>query len=173
MTVHVKSKSIDYQKRNRLDNAMRSRRLLLRLERFHGRAPVRKANLPALIYPSPVWDGYLAAQRRAKERTSMTAPAPKARIPLVAEIVAAVSKSYGVTKQDILGPRRLAPLVRPRQVVMYLARELTDLSWHQISFQIGKRDHTTSIYGHRQIASLIETDVNLANRVAAIRRTLT
>lgn len=93
--------------------------------------------------------------------------------PEVRDIQQAVCLAYGVTLADMLSPRRMAAIVRPRQVAVYLARELTLLSLPQIGAKFGGRDHTTVLVSHRKIGRLMAADEKLAAEVAALRATLT
>jgi len=92
--------------------------------------------------------------------------------PEVRDIQQAVCLAYGVTLADMLSPRRQHVIVRPRQVAVYLARELTLLSLPQIGAKFGGRDHTTVLISHRKIARLIEGDAKLAAEVAELRASL-
>lgn len=71
--------------------------------------------------------------------------------PTVKRIMQVVAKHYGVNVSDIIGPRRTADLVFPRQLTMYLSRQMTLLSLPQIGSLVGGRDHTTVLHGCRQI----------------------
>jgi Bacterial dnaA protein helix-turn-helix len=93
--------------------------------------------------------------------------------PEVRDIQHAVCDRYGVTLNDMLSPRRTAAIVRPRQVAVYLARELTLLSLPQIGARFGGRDHTTVLVSHRKVGRLIAADANLAAEVTALRELLT
>lgn len=79
------------------------------------------------------------------------------RYPPFAEILAMVSRFYRVSENDIKSHRREAIVMRPRQVVMYLARHLTLLTLPQIGRKLGDRDHTTIMHGIAKITALRET----------------
>ena len=66
--------------------------------------------------------------------------------------------NYKVTKDDILGKNRSRDISYPRQICMYLCKELTDLSTTEIGEKIGGRDHSTVIHGCAKIEELINTD---------------
>jgi hypothetical protein len=89
--------------------------------------------------------------------------------PEVRDIQQAVCLHYGVSLTDLLSERRMASIVRPRQVAVYLARELTLLSLPQIGQRFGGRDHTTMLVSHRKIARQIASDAAFAAEVAALR----
>lgn len=65
----------------------------------------------------------------------------------IQDIVEAVCQYYAVTEEDIKGPRRNRSFTVPRQLVMYLARQLTDASLPKIGEVLGGRDHTTILHG--------------------------
>jgi chromosomal replication initiation ATPase DnaA len=76
---------------------------------------------------------------------------------------------YGVSCVDLRSARRDARITRVRHVAMYLARELTEHSFPEISGRFGGRDHTSAMYGVRKIERLIENDKRLRSDVALLR----
>ena len=77
------------------------------------------------------------------------------------KIIRMVSDAYGLTFNDIVGDRRLAPIVLARQVCFYLMRVCSQMSYPEIARRIGNRDHTTALHGSNKIADLIKTDSEL------------
>ena len=77
------------------------------------------------------------------------------RRPTVRNILLVVSRESGVPVDYLLSGRRADHIVVPRQVAMYLAREITTLSFPEISRRLGKKDHTTAIHGCRKISALV------------------
>jgi len=75
-----------------------------------------------------------------------------------------------VTVTDINSQRRTAPVVRARQVAMYVAKEMTARSLPEIGRRFGGRDHTTVLHAVRKIRNLIPTDAALAAQVNRIIR---
>ena len=88
-------------------------------------------------------------------------------------IISEVSNYFGVTSDEIIGPRRSKSYLLPRQVTMFLLREETSLSLSAIGKILGGRDHSTVIHGHEKVASLINSDHKLRSDVLAIRNNLT
>jgi chromosomal replication initiator protein len=86
-----------------------------------------------------------------------------------------VCERFGVTQDELTGDRRSQNIVYPRQVAMYLARELTDSSLPKIGKEFGGRDHTTVIHATSKIARLIREDRSVYNLVqeltARVRQT--
>jgi len=76
----------------------------------------------------------------------------------IADIQAAVGQHFGVTAQELLSSARTARVAWPRQVAMYLARELTGESLPAIGRQFGGRDHTTVLHAWRRTAARIAGD---------------
>ena len=80
-------------------------------------------------------------------------------------IIALVSDQYGVTSADILSQKRSREIALPRQIAMYLCRELTQLSTTSIGKAFGNRDHTTILHGCEKIASDMKSDFSFSKRV--------
>jgi chromosomal replication initiator protein len=76
-----------------------------------------------------------------------------------------VCERFGVTREELTGDRRSQNIVYPRQVAMYLSRELTDSSLPKIGKEFGGRDHTTVIHATSKIARLIREDRSVYNLV--------
>jgi len=88
--------------------------------------------------------------------------APEVTIPKIQE---AVSERFGVTLEELVSPRRSQAVAYPRQVAMYLSRELTDSSLPKIGREFGGRDHTTVIHATSKITRLIREDRSVYNLV--------
>jgi chromosomal replication initiator protein len=76
-----------------------------------------------------------------------------------------VCERFSVTHAELTGERRSQNIVYPRQVAMYLSRELTDSSLPKIGKEFGGRDHTTVIHATSKIARLIREDRSVYNLV--------
>lgn len=90
-------------------------------------------------------------------------------IPLIADIKQAVCAHYGLLPLDMTAHRRAGQVARPRQVAMYLTRQMTERSYPEIGRHFGNRDHATVIHAVRKVEHLISTDVEIAADVLAIR----
>jgi chromosomal replication initiator protein len=88
--------------------------------------------------------------------------APEVTIPRIQE---AVSERFGVTLEELVSPRRSQSVAYPRQVAMYLSRELTDSSLPKIGKEFGGRDHTTVMHATSKITRLIREDRSVYNLV--------
>ncbi len=83
-------------------------------------------------------------------------------------IINVVAEHFGVRPEDITSKKRNSEFVLPRQVVMYLCRELLDSSLVSIGKLLGKKDHTTVIHGVNKIAAEIQTNEELKNKIDII-----
>jgi chromosomal replication initiator protein len=87
---------------------------------------------------------------------------PQVTIERIQEIT---SERFGLSLDELCGDRRSQNIVYPRQVAMYLSRELTDSSLPKIGKQFGGRDHTTVIHATSKIARMIREDRSVYNLV--------
>lgn len=88
------------------------------------------------------------------------------------EVIDAVATEFGLGVEDLQGRTRAKRVSLPRQVAMYLLREVTDASLPFIGEALGGRDHTTVMYGHERISSMIDSDDGLRDHIHTIRATL-
>lgn len=93
--------------------------------------------------------------------------------PQVRDIQKAVCKHYGVELSDMLSHRRTANIVKPRQVAMFLCKELTVRSLPEIGRRFGGRDHTTVIHSIKRVRRLMLSDADLAHAVAMLQEAFT
>ncbi len=84
-----------------------------------------------------------------------------------------VADHYHIRLSDLVGPRRNRVFARPRQVAMYLAKELTERSLPEIARKFGGRDHTTIMHGIRKIEELSGSDNSIAEDLQLLRKLLT
>lgn len=81
-----------------------------------------------------------------------------------------VSKYYNVNVPDFNSKRRTRSISFPRQIAMFLCRELTDLSLPKIGEEFGGRDHTTVIHAYDKISRDIEDNSSLSERIELIKK---
>jgi chromosomal replication initiator protein len=79
-----------------------------------------------------------------------------------------VAEEFGVSLQDLKTRRRNKNIVLPRQIAMYLSRELTDLSLPEIGDFFGGKDHTTVLHSYNKIKEGVDKNELLKNRVEKI-----
>ena len=89
----------------------------------------------------------------------------------VERIVGRVAAAFGVTVRDVLGKSRLRDVLVPRQVAMYLAREVAKLSLPRVGAAFG-RDHTTVLHACRKVADAVKRDAKLKRIVRELRAEL-
>jgi chromosomal replication initiator protein len=89
----------------------------------------------------------------------------------VAAIVAKVAPAFGVTVKDVLGPCRQPGVLVPRQVAMYLAREVAKLSSPQVGAAF-RRDHTTVLHACRKVRQATKSDAKLRRTVRELTAAL-
>ena len=87
-------------------------------------------------------------------------------------IIEVVAEHCGIHPEDIVSKKRNAEFVEPRQIVMYLCRELTDTSLTNIGKILGKKDHTTVIHGVKKMEEEIPVNKELSNKIDIIKKKL-
>jgi len=90
----------------------------------------------------------------------------------IQEILRETCKYFGVTEDGVRGPRRTSEVTRPRQVCMYLTRNLTRHSLGEIGSHFSHRDHTTVMHAIEKISTLMESDPTIRAAVTVIRERL-
>ena len=90
----------------------------------------------------------------------------------IEEIQKRVAEHFRVKARDMHSARRARAVARPRQVAMYLAKQLTPRSLPEIGRKFGDRDHTTVMHAIRRIEELRATDAVLNEDVETLRRML-
>ena len=76
-----------------------------------------------------------------------------------------VSDRFGLSLDELCGDKRSQNIVYPRQVAMYLSRELTDASLPKIGKEFGGRDHTTVLHANAKITRMISEDRAVYNLI--------
>ena len=90
----------------------------------------------------------------------------------IEEIQRKVAEHYNIRLSDMIGPKRVRTVARPRQVAMYLAKQMTSRSLPEIGRRFGGRDHTTIMHGVRKIEELRGSDHTIAEDLDLLRRLL-
>ncbi|MBF0380543.1 MAG: chromosomal replication initiator protein DnaA [Magnetococcales bacterium] len=97
---------------------------------------------------------------------------PDSRQITIDEIQRTVAAYYKVTPQDLRSNKRSRLFSHPRQVAMYLCKQLTDSSYPIIGKMFGNRDHTTVLYAVSQVAKKLKVNKNLARELNALTEML-
>ncbi len=87
-----------------------------------------------------------------------------------AEIINAVCKYYNLEREDIVSKKRKKELIIPRQIAIYLMREMTNKSLPQIGSIMGGKDHSTILHSENKIKNLLKTDIELKKTINEIRQ---
>ena len=90
----------------------------------------------------------------------------------IEEIQRRVSEHWNIRLTDMSSARRARNVARPRQVAMYLAKQLTSRSLPEIGRKFGNRDHTTVMHAVQRVTELMERDASFAEDVELLRRML-
>jgi chromosomal replication initiator protein len=90
----------------------------------------------------------------------------------IEDILRIISRHYGVSKGDILSQRRHRSVVWPRQIGMYLAKQLTSRSLPEIGRRFGNRDHTTVLHAIRKIDGELNGNTRLRDEIEDLKKQL-
>lgn len=93
----------------------------------------------------------------------------KKKVVAMDDIQEAVCAQFHVKLTELKSRRRSKTLVHPRQIAMYLCREMTDASYPEIGRQFGGKDHTTIIHACRQVAKAKEADTALQTTIDTLK----
>ncbi|WP_339230806.1 chromosomal replication initiator protein DnaA [Oceanobacillus sp. FSL K6-2867] len=99
-------------------------------------------------------------------------PSSKPKVITIQGIQEVVAERYNIRIEDFAAKKRTKSIAFPRQIAMYLSRELTDFSLPKIGEEFGGRDHTTVIHAHEKISKLLEEDSDLNRDIEDIKETL-
>ena len=85
-------------------------------------------------------------------------------------IIDVVCEHFNVSKEDITSKKRNSEYVLPRQIIMYLCRNMTSTSLQNIAALLSKKDHTTVIHGVDKIDEKLKTDDDLRSKIDTIKK---
>jgi len=91
----------------------------------------------------------------------------------VEEILKKVSLHFNIKVSDIKSAKRVKAVVLPRQIAMYISRQLTSSSYPEIGDRFGGKDHSTIIHAIRKIEKLMEEDFQLKSTIENLKKELT
>ncbi|WP_226654108.1 chromosomal replication initiator protein DnaA [Pseudalkalibacillus hwajinpoensis] len=94
----------------------------------------------------------------AAEALKNIIPSSKPRVITIHDIQTVIGDHFSVKLEDFAAKKRTKSVAFPRQIAMYLSRELTDFSLPKIGEEFGGRDHTTVIHAHEKISKLVDSD---------------
>ncbi|MDQ0201027.1 chromosomal replication initiator protein DnaA [Neobacillus ginsengisoli] len=99
-------------------------------------------------------------------------PSSKPKVITIHEIQKVVGEHFSIKLEDFKAKKRTKSVAFPRQIAMYLSRELTDYSLPKIGEEFGGRDHTTVIHAHEKISKLLATDSQLQKQLKELNEML-
>jgi len=99
-------------------------------------------------------------------------PSSKPKVITIQGIQEVVAERYNIRLEDFAAKKRTKSIAFPRQIAMYLSRELTDSSLPKIGEEFGGRDHTTVIHAHEKISKLLVNDAEFTRDIEEIKEKL-
>ncbi|MDY0404120.1 chromosomal replication initiator protein DnaA [Virgibacillus sp. 179-BFC.A HS] len=96
-------------------------------------------------------------------------PSNKPKVITIKKIMEVVGQNYQVRMEDFIAKKRTKSIAFPRQIAMYLSREMTDNSLPKIGEEFGGRDHTTVIHAHEKIAKMIDDDTLFQKEIEELK----
>lgn len=87
-------------------------------------------------------------------------------------IMTFVCEYFKIKEEDLLSKTRMKNILMPRQIAMFLSRELTNNSLHSIAVKFGGKDHTTVLYTCKKIKRLYDTDDYMKGVIDEIRKSI-
>lgn len=99
-------------------------------------------------------------------------PVAEPRKVTIRDIQESVSKHFNLPFDDLKAKKRTKSIAFPRQIAMYLSREMTESSLPKIGEEFGGRDHTTVIHAHEKISMLIKSDGETGKVIEQIKHEL-
>jgi chromosomal replication initiator protein len=97
---------------------------------------------------------------------------PKRKVLTPPQIIERVAAYYGLTPEELTGPKRDKQIAVPRQIAMYLMREELGLSFPKIGQELGGRDHSTAMHATSKISKSIEKEDEIKREVGLVREQL-
>ncbi|ABZ83660.1 chromosomal replication initiator protein dnaa [Heliomicrobium modesticaldum Ice1] len=105
----------------------------------------------------------------AEEALKNIIPSHRAKVITIALIQEIVAEHYNMRVEDFKAKKRTRDVAFPRQIAMYLSREMLDVSLPKIGEEFGGRDHTTVIHAHEKITKDIEKDPQLEMTIQVLK----
>ena len=90
----------------------------------------------------------------------------------VEDIQKQVASYYNIRTADMFSARRSRTVARPRQIAMYLSKDLTTFSYPEIGRRFGGRDHTTIMHAVRKVGELLSDDAEIADDISTLKANL-
>ena len=88
------------------------------------------------------------------------------------QVIQIVSNFFELSEKELVDQSRRKEIVEPRQIAMYLMKDLLGMSYSDIGYKLGKRDHTTVMHACDKISQLMTTDQKLTNKIISIKEVI-
>ncbi|MDI6717679.1 MAG: chromosomal replication initiator protein DnaA [Patescibacteria group bacterium] len=85
------------------------------------------------------------------------------------QIIQIVANFYEISEKDLIDHSRRKEVIEPRQISMFLLKDLLNMSYSDIGFKLGKRDHTTVIHACEKISFKLTTNQGLVDKIILIK----
>ncbi|GEK35071.1 chromosomal replication initiator protein DnaA [Kurthia sibirica] len=108
----------------------------------------------------------------AAEALKNIIPSTAPKVVSILDIQKTVGEHFSIRLEDFTAKKRTKSIAFPRQIAMYLSRELTDFSLPKIGEEFGGRDHTTVIHAHEKISTQLKSDPILQDDIKQIKSKL-
>ena len=108
----------------------------------------------------------------AQQRLRDTFNAPRQANLSMDNIIRVVAEYFALTPNDLKGKKRSQNIVFPRQLAMYIGREMTDYSTTELGQDFGGRDHTTVMHSIDKIKGKLLTDPTLDSTIESLKRSI-
>ena len=108
----------------------------------------------------------------AKEALKDILAANKTKVINSEIIMEVVARHFNLKPEDFKSKKRNREIAFPRQIAMYLCRELTDMSLPQIGSEFGGRDHTTVMHAYSKISESVDSNYEVRRTVEELKRNI-
>ncbi|MBI2013455.1 MAG: chromosomal replication initiator protein DnaA [Candidatus Colwellbacteria bacterium] len=88
------------------------------------------------------------------------------------QVINTVASFFEISPNELISKSRNKQLIEPRQITIYILRNVLNMSYPYIAAKIGNRDHTTAIYSHKKISDQLPKDTNLQRKLETIKEEL-
>ena len=123
----------------------------------------------AELTKQPITD---ALARRLVGLPENSEPNPLRRVVTPRQVLEAVSRKFGITSTELKGTNRSRPIVRPRQILMYLLRTDLRLPLDEVGALVGGRDHSTVLHAVTTVKNLMSTNPQTLEDISGIKQEL-
>ena len=106
----------------------------------------------------------------AREQLKSTYSMSKDQSMSIDSIIRVVADYFNISPYEIKGKKRTKSVVLPRQIAMYIARNITDFSTTEIGYEFGGRDHTTVMHSVQRVEGMIQSDIAVSNSIQNLIR---